>query len=142
MPLLSTLTPQHLCRAWGIHNAAHHQMSGPGHLAACSTDHIPAALQHLSAALRVLLAAAAGVSRPHTGTTPTQSPAPGEVKCHNHGITWSLLIPAHLDMARVDVTQPVSGVMADDAPGVARNSQLRVMETRLHVTPLPHQSAV
>ena len=57
-------------------------------------------------------------------------------------MTWSLLIPAHLDMARVDVTQPVSGVMADDAPGVARNSELWVVETRLHVTPLPHQSAV
>ena len=49
----------------------------PGHLAACSCDSVSAALQHLSAALRVLLAAAAGVARPDTGPTPTQSPAPG-----------------------------------------------------------------
>ena len=51
------------------------------------------------------------------------------------------LIPADLHMARVDVTQPVSGVMAEDAPRVLGDSQLGVVETRLHVTPLPHQSA-
>lgn len=52
------------------------------------------------------------------------------------------LIPADLHMARVNVTQPVGGVMAEDAPGVARDSELGVVETRLHVTPLTHQSAV
>ena len=141
MALVSTLTPQHLCLAWTIQPSSGVSPRGhSGHLTPCSTDDISAALQHLSATLRVLLAAAAGVSRPHTGPTAAQSPAPGHMSPSGHHM--SHVSPAHLHMTRVNVTQPVRGVMADDAPGVAGNSCLRVVQTRLHVTPLPHQSTI
>ena len=50
--------------------------------------------------------------------------------------------PPHRHVTRVYVTQSVGGVMAAHTPGVTGHSGLGVAETQLHVTPLPHQSAV